>query len=49
MLRLCGQQHRDCRILNCRPDMDSEEQANAVWPITTANQVRCGSGTDVKC
>lgn len=49
MLRLCGQQHRDCRILSCRPNMDSEEQANAVWPVTTSNQVRCGTGTDVRC
>ena len=49
MLRLCGQQHRDCRILSCRPNVDSEEQADTVWPVTTANQVRCGAASDKAC
>jgi len=49
MLRLCGQQHRDCKIQACRPNVDSEEQADAVWPLTTANQVRCGGGSDKAC
>jgi hypothetical protein len=49
MLRLCGQQHRDCRILSCRENIETEAQANAVWPLTATNQVQCGGETGTKC
>jgi hypothetical protein len=49
MLRFCGQQHRDCRIVGCSDNINNEDQANARWPITTTNQVHCGAGTDVTC
>jgi hypothetical protein len=48
-LRLCSKLHNDCRIIGCSSKVDNEGQANARWPLTTSNQVRCGAGTDVKC
>jgi hypothetical protein len=49
MLRLCGTLHRDCRITGCRENIDTQEQANAVWPLTATNQVHCGGETGTKC
>jgi hypothetical protein len=49
VLRLCGKAHNDCRVIGCSPNINSEEQANVLWPLTTSNQVRCGAGSDVKC
>lgn len=43
-LRLCRTQFKTgCRIASCRPDIDSEEQADALWPLTTNDRVKCGT------
>jgi hypothetical protein len=49
VLRLCGTLHRDCRITGCRENIDTQEQANVVWPLTATNQVYCGGETGTKC
>jgi hypothetical protein len=51
VLGLCTKtQHQGCRVIDCRPNIDTEAQANALWPVTTANDlVRCGGNTGTKC
>jgi hypothetical protein len=48
LMRLCGEQHNNCKV-TCRNHIDTETQANKLWPLTSANQVRCGGGTEKAC
>jgi hypothetical protein len=48
VLRLCGEQYNNCKA-SCRNHIDTEAQANKLWPLTSSNQVRCGNGTDKAC
>jgi len=44
-LRLCKQAGgQECRIVSCDPNVDTEAQANALWPPAASNTVRCSGG-----
>jgi len=45
MLRICRRTQSNnpdlCHVIDCRPNIDTREQALAVWPVTSSSQVRC--------
>lgn len=40
---------RNCHIISCRPDVDTAEQATALWPSRGPNTFQCGPAYGVKC
>jgi hypothetical protein len=41
-LRLCRQAGgRHCRLVSCSPNVDTEGQADAMWPPVAPDNVRC--------
>ena len=38
--------YESCRIISCQPDVDTKDQALAIWPI---KKLTCGPGTKNKC
>ena len=48
-LRLCKKDHRGCYIVGCRNNVNTREDAMALWPMAGAAVRNCGRPGEEKC
>ena len=48
-LRLCKRDHKGCYIVACKENVDSKEDADALWPMKGPPLRTCGGPGEAKC